>query len=251
MLFHALDQRGRAEDVHVCQVEDERIENELEDSEVLYYDEYQRQRSCFSSFPVSPVLQLKKGVNVVLMANVDKGRGLVTGCFGEIVGFRSAEDMKEEDQLWGEKGREFPWGQDRAFVRKHWAKVHPARRWPMVRWLTGRGKVTTFVFPTKFSTEDSSGNPICSRVQLPLLMTSGMTVHKSQGMTLSGGLVFHCTNVFVPGQLYIALSRGCAFDRLRITGRISQDMVLVSPAVVEFDRSTDWKDIDNRIEMDL
>lgn len=66
--------------------------------------------------------------------------------------------------------------------------------------------------PCAFSFTDSYGDPIVSRVQIPLILSYGITIHKSQGMTLEKVRVVVGSEM-QPGQLYTAMSRvRCARD---------------------------------------
>ena len=49
-------------------------------------------------------------------------------------------------------------------------------------------------------------NTIAQRVQFPLQLAYGLTIHKSQGMTLDS-VVVHCDGIFLPGQLSVAIGR--------------------------------------------
>lgn len=69
--------------------------------------------------------------------------------------------------------------------------------------------------PQCFSTTESRGDSIVSRVQIPLILSYGMTIHKSQSLTLN------CVRVVLSsdmseGQLYTAVSRVRRKDDLEI-----------------------------------
>jgi ATP-dependent DNA helicase PIF1 len=74
------------------------------------------------------------------------------------------------------------------------------------------------------------------RVQLPLKLAWALTVHKSQGMSLSRAeLMLH--DAFDYGQVYVALSRVTSLAGLWVTGgRITQRVVMAHPAVLAFYR---------------
>ena len=42
--------------------------------------------------------------------------------------------------------------------------------------------------------------------QIPVIPAYGLTIHKSQGMTLDA-IVIDCKNIFTYGQLYVGMSR--------------------------------------------
>ena len=50
------------------------------------------------------------------------------------------------------------------------------------------------------------GDVVVSREQYPLRLAYGITIHKSQGMTLDK-LIVDCNRIFECGQVYVALSR--------------------------------------------
>lgn len=74
-----------------------------------------------------------------------------------------------------------------------------------------------------------------SRKQLPLSLAYGMTIHKSQGMSLKS-LVLHADKIFTPGQFYVGLSRGTDKDGIVLRNFNIQALqkVGVSKSVVKF-----------------
>ena len=53
---------------------------------------------------------------------------------------------------------------------------------------------------------DTRGTVLATRTQFPVMPCYAMTVHKAQGLMLNR-VVIHCSQEFVPGQTYVALSR--------------------------------------------
>jgi ATP-dependent DNA helicase PIF1 len=65
-----------------------------------------------------------------------------------------------------------------------------------------------------------------------------MTVHKSQGATLSRAELM-VSNAFDYGQAYVALSRVTNLEGLWLTQPLTKQSVLVHPAVLKFYGYTD------------
>lgn len=76
----------------------------------------------------------------------------------------------------------------------------------------GRITVIPYIF-TIYSTE--RGCDIASRMQLPLKLAYGLTIHKAQGMTLDR-VVVDATNTSSPGQLATAVGRAVSMDGLQL-----------------------------------
>jgi ATP-dependent DNA helicase PIF1 len=71
--------------------------------------------------------------------------------------------------------------------------------------------------------------------QIPLKPAYALTVHKSQGQTLSGvHLDLSTTGAFAPGQIYVALSRCSTLDGLSVESPIKPSDVIVDSSVEEF-----------------
>lgn len=71
--------------------------------------------------------------------------------------------------------------------------------------------------------------------QYPMRLGWAITIHKSQGMTLSNVEV-DLSRIFAPGQLYVALSRVTDLEGLSLTQRIEPGMLQVHPRAIEFYR---------------
>lgn len=80
------------------------------------------------------------------------------------------------------------------------------------------------------------GAPMCSRTQLPLTLACGLTMHKSQGMTMPAACV-STNRLFEAGQLYVALSRVRRLEDVYIIGDyIPVKRIVSAPDAVAFER---------------
>ncbi len=74
---------------------------------------------------------------------------------------------------------------------------------------------------------------ITIRTQIPLALAWGITIHKSQGLTLDYMSV-SLRKTFADGQAYVALSRATGLDSLAISDGIPNYRLQVSPVVAKF-----------------
>jgi len=80
-----------------------------------------------------------------------------------------------------------------------------------------------------------SGNR-ASRTQFPLQNAFALTVHKTQSLTLPNISLALDSQLFSPGQAYVALSRCPSWDHVYISS-LHRDAFIVDPEVIqEYDR---------------
>ena len=137
----------------------------------------------------------------MLIKNVDDA--LVNGSRGVVRGFVTRGDTE--------------------FARhKSSFRIHPRRaadaerafpRWPLVAFDNGR---VLAVGPGEFSAS-AGKKAYADRLQVPLKLAWALTVHKSQGMTLSRVEV-NLRDAFDYGQVYVALSRATCAEGLCVRG---------------------------------
>ena len=166
--------------------------------------------------PAAQTLTLKVGAQVVLLKNADDT--LVNGSRGVVKGFIGVND-------------------ESFYKVKTSFRIHPKRvatadnmfsKWPLVAFDNGR---VIAVGPAEFSA--TAGRKIyANRLQTPLKLAWALTVHKSQGMTLSRVEV-NLRDAFDYGQVYVALSRATTIDGLRVTG-FDERKIRAHPQVAQF-----------------
>jgi ATP-dependent DNA helicase PIF1 len=178
------------------------------------------------------LLELKKEMLVILLVNLDLDAGLINGSQGKIIDWVDASDATfpiEFNRLAGaaaaaaaakktHDSRPVAYGEHAAAkvasVRAFRDRT-PSRKWPVVAF--GNGMTLTVIPECSVSELGDGPGPasIICRTQIPLLPAWAMSIHKSQGMTLSRVVVDLSRN-FEKGQAYVALSRATALAGLKV-----------------------------------
>ncbi|GAA6014142.1 hypothetical protein JCM11491_004118 [Sporobolomyces phaffii] len=176
-----------------------------------------------SNTPAAKLLKLKKGAQVLLLANLDIKGGLVNGSRGVIVDWIPADQVPDEEAFgspsklgqpkrsggadrvgteeWREKAAdEFMDQQEKVF-------------YPLVYFAVGREII---VRPHSWCIEFDKYNAV-GRTQIPLQLAWALTIHKSQGQSLDAVCV-RLGKTFEKGQAYVALSRARTKEGLRVDG---------------------------------
>lgn len=152
-------------------------------------------------------IQFKTHMLVVLLVNLDIKLGLVNGSQGIVLGFLEHNPAQIPEQT----------GQHADCKRTQIEKFinrAPVKKWPLVRFHNG---VTRLIKARCAISELGESEPysLIHRTQIPLLAAWAMTIHKSQGMTLSRVDV-NISKVFEKGQGYVALSRATSLEGLNV-----------------------------------
>ena len=173
-------------------------------------------------------VDLRVGMLVVLLVNVDISSGLVNGSQGVIVRFEIT-DIKNLPQQKGTH-HELKSRLIQAFIRARKEKKEEEAL-PVVKFTNG---VETIVYPHCTVSEFGDTRPynLMSRTQIPLMAAWAMTIHKSQGMTLSRVIV-DLGESFEEGQDYVALSRARGLEGLKVE-RLAKHERSCNPQVRQF-----------------
>lgn len=88
--------------------------------------------------------------------------------------------------------------------------------YPVVKF-SGKAGRFKIILPEAFVVESPTMPEPCVRVQIPLVLSYAMSIHKSQGQTLER-VKIDLSKVFEKGQIYTAISRAVSMDGLQVVG---------------------------------
>lgn len=171
-------------------------------------------------------LNLKQNMQVILLVNLDLEAGLINGSQGVLCGW---EKMTEGNlPVSNEKVKSKPgeaanrpllfgdFAATKEAAVKQFFKTAETKSWPIVKFDNGVTR-TIIAECTVSELGDQAPYSMICRTQIPLLPAWAMSIHKSQGMTLSKVIVDLSKN-FESGQVYVALSRAKSLDGLKVMG---------------------------------
>jgi len=144
--------------------------------------------------PIEKVLCLKVGANVMCTVNLDIKSGICNGSIGVIIKFIHSDSGPPDPVVL------FSNGVEHRFHYKYW---------------------------------QSEEHPILAVGQIPLKLAWAMTIHKSQGATLSMGEIDIGNTIFECGQTYVALSRIQSLDGLYLRA-FNPTKIRINTKVQEF-----------------
>lgn len=153
-------------------------------------------------------VELRTGMLVILLQNLDLKRELINGSQGTIVGFRPHTPTTISELTANKSGY-----QDR--LLKDFVGRNDVKGWPVVKFTTGAQRII-YADCAVNSLGDEQPYSLLSRTQIPLIAGWALTVHKAQGMTLSR-VVVDLWYTFESGQDYVALSRARGLEGLKVT----------------------------------
>lgn len=170
-------------------------------------------------------VQLKKGMLVVLLMNLDLSMGLCNGSQGIVCGWERYDPKKlpkafspggngkePENRLFGDRA---PMKEEqlKKFIEDPGARY---KTWPKVRFHNGQER-TIYADCSITELGDERPYSLLMRTQIPLAPAWAMTIHKSQSLTLDRVIV-DLSRAFEEGQVYVALSRATGLHGLKIEG---------------------------------
>ncbi|PRP89664.1 DNA repair and recombination protein [Planoprotostelium fungivorum] len=167
--------------------------------------------SLLDALPISAVVHLKLNAQVMLLCNLDDH--LINGSRGVVIDFERISDANVETLA---KEKDIP---------IEWLRRHP--KLPVIQFDNGTTKIVT---PEIREVIGVNGG--ASRCQIPLRLAWSLTVHKSQGLSLDKAIV-SLSNVFEPGQAYVALSRLRSLEGLEVADWKPQ-CIRANPKVIAF-----------------
>ncbi|KAF4513160.1 hypothetical protein G6O67_000466 [Ophiocordyceps sinensis] len=156
-------------------------------------------------------VELRIGMLVVLLVNLDLEAGLCNGSQGIICGFEDYDPDKIPTSA-RDNHNALREQQVIRFMSRQGNKV-----WPRVLFHCG---VKRTIYAECVVNSVGSREPSYSllhRTQIPLVAAWAMSIHKSQGMTLDRVIV-NLTKAFEEGQVYVALSRATSLEGLKVEG---------------------------------
>lgn len=187
---------------------------------------------------VAKVVTLKVGAQVMLLRNQPEG-GLVNGSLGKVIEFITIREARDRFLSIADMSkRETPVKQLTTDTMHEFCKDDA---FPLIKFTNEK---LLLCAPTDFTVENIKGGVEARRIQIPLALSYAMSIHKSQGQTLSRVRV-DLGRVFEKGQAYVALSRATSLEGLEILN-FQPGRVTAHPKVLEW-----WSQLRNRRRSDV
>ena len=164
-------------------------------------------------------INMKVGMRVMLLYNLNIQEGLGNGSQGTVTGFqRLPTNLKEVLETKGEHA------QHRSSLIERYIHKNEGKEWPVVQFDDNRERT---IYPVCMVNElgDEAPWSLISRTQIPLVASWAMTIHKAQGMTIPRVIV-DLAKTFEKGHDYVALSRATGLEGLRVErlGSLDREM---------------------------
>jgi len=168
--------------------------------------EFLQKAPFYTAEAVAEVLELKRGAQVMLSANLDVKAGLINGLMGEVI---EAANLGQNGQV---------------VVR--------------FRGFNTNINLTAFEFQASYP-----GIGISYRRQIPLRLAWAMTHHRCQGQTFD--YVRLDPTTFTQGQAYVALSRARSAEGLKLYRKLEARDIIVNPAAINFRKFMRQNDVES------
>lgn len=191
-------------------------------------------RGAGLSKAVQPMVQLRVGCRVMLIKNIDFCSGLVNGSTGTVKDFVTF-------------GGDYVLKSTGSTLHDVRQVCGPHRQLPLVefdmRSSDGTVSATQIVVEPQEWKEMQGEECMYRVVQIPLVLGYAITIHKSQGMTLTK-VDIDMTSSFERGQVYVALSRCTDVTNLQLHG-FSSDKVMAHRDAVAYYRALEKCRVDH------
>jgi ATP-dependent DNA helicase PIF1 len=163
---------------------------------------------CEQKFGCKQKLALKVGIRVILTVNLNTAMGLINGTRGTILRFDVPEQKGLQDYSVPTPVVKFDNGTTLHVVLHEWTRIISRTR---------DGRTQSYIWVA----------------QLPLRHAYATTIHRSQGQTLPN-VVISLSDVFAPGQAYVALSRVRKLEDLTLLHPVDAGMFQPNEVVNKF-----------------
>ncbi|KAJ8487625.1 hypothetical protein ONZ45_g14265 [Pleurotus djamor] len=199
-------------------------------------------KSLFNAMIAPSILSLRTGSQVMLIRNIDVSCGLVSGTTGKVIGFHRIDEVSSHANATsttairavslGAEGT--PLAPDPSSAPLH---QDDDTRYPLVSFPLDGGdrREAVLLMQHEFRIDDAQGRSLARRHQIPLILAWALSIHRSQGKTLSRVIV-NMENIYQCGQAYVALSRCSSLEGLQVVG-FHPLRVKTHPDVVAFYKS--------------
>jgi len=153
-----------------------------------------------SAYPTQETLVLRRGAQVLLLRN-DARKRWVNGTIGHVTALSPSSITVSMD------------GKDYTLARERWEKIQ---------------------YALDPETEKIEREVIGTFEQYPIKLAWAMTIHKSQGQTLTDVVIDMEHGAFAHGQLYVALSRCTSLSGIKLRKPIQRSDIIFDPRVLAF-----------------
>lgn len=185
-VFNSIDKIHRKRSI--ITVEKENLDERLTNFDLKTLETFDK--SC----KAPSALELKEGCRVMLLKNLNFNKGLINGACGTVLELKKSES--------------------RVGSLPHQQEVMQSQKSEDEEYILVKFDNDVEEVIAKHTFEAyRDGEVVVSREQYPLRLAYGITIHKSQGMTLDK-LIVDCNSIFECGQMYVALSRIKSLDGL-------------------------------------